>query len=300
MPILKIRNHLKSDSPAVYGTPPSLAEGELAYNERGLSVSDGSLGGSLFIGNGQTILTLVSSKRQVEVTGNQQVYGIKQFRDGIHIGQPGQEIVLPSGKGDPGEVLTMDAAGNAAVWKEPGSIAIKQIVLTEKTGDVVQNANEQRPNGFTVNPGEMAIISDPESGAVFIWGGGPGTFGSRSGHLPVTQTMLTPIGVKTEIATDTDIQTPTGGKVLSTDTVRTQLFRTDAPSGDQHVTVPKTIFEEKAAGDGNGKVVFLSDITAGATGKPISITAFGGSVIKGDSATELLKIENAVLDAGTY
>jgi hypothetical protein len=87
------------------GTPSSLAEGELAFQDPGGGPA------SLYVGSTPAaVLTLVSNTRQVEVAGSQNITGTKT----IAVGN------LKITGGSSSNVLTTDGAGNLSWSAAPG------------------------------------------------------------------------------------------------------------------------------------------------------------------------------------
>src|SRR5215468_3185835 len=90
------------------GAPPSLVIGEPAVAVSGAGVAE------LFVGDGMTVRTLVSSTRQVEIAGSQTITGAKTFTTA--------SFRLMGGS--VGYVLQTDGAGNMS-WapQSPGGLA---------------------------------------------------------------------------------------------------------------------------------------------------------------------------------
>lgn len=295
---IRIRSRLGSG--AAIGKPTVLKHGELAYNEAGATAVDKNSGGALFIGNGTRVLTLVSSERQVETTGNQLIHGVKRFYTGIALGDQALGYDFPVRRGQPGQRLQLNAAGNTLEWAPSTNLNIQRKVLTGTAGSLEDNLNAD-PTGLTVNQGELWIIFDQESDVTTIWSGGIGTFGSAAGFTPVTAQMFSKVGTLRQAASSADVQTGVSDVLMLTpQTAASDLFRTKPASGQQNVMVPVTIFREEIAGDGNGLVEFHNDVIFGTAGKGIKITAQGNSRLAGLTDADPLTMENVVLDAGTF
>ena len=297
MPIIKIKSRLTANNIG-QGTPPRLSAGELAYNENGLNPQDNNSGGSLSVGTGTRVKTLISSQRQVELAGDQTIVGVKTFRNGLRLGSTGNEFTLSANAGQPGQALRLNAQGDAAEWAQI-HIEVQSVVLAGTTGTVHGNINaETQP--LVIKDGQITFIEDTESGSSYAWVGSAGSYGAAAGEQPATITDVSFIGSSSRSGNVADLQAGVAnGDVVTQAMAISDLFRTDFLSGNQIVTTPVTIFQEKAAGDGAGKVEFHNDVTGGAVGSPIEIQMHGGT-IKGAAPAEMLTLDNVVLDAGTF
>lgn len=299
---IKIRSRLGPT--ALIGPPTTLAEGELAYNEAGLNNQDRFSGGALFIGNQKSnlgvnrVLTLVSSTRQVEVTGAQSITGVKTFTDSIIIGSGTAAYKFPLTIGAPGKVLKADTGGNV-IWDDALHQVINKLELTGTNGSPEDNLNAL-PGGLVVGPDDFYVILDQESGAAYIWSGGVGSFGTAGGFPAATASQFAKAGSVVEIADAPEVQAGIGDKVIPVYVAATELFRTNFASGNQVVTAPITTFKETSPGSGGGEVHFESDITLGEPNANVVVTAFSGSTIRGSSPTDLLVLEDVLIDAGTF
>ena len=97
------------------GAPASgTGAGQVTAGEPAVAISAAGVA-DLYIGDGAVVRTLVSSARQVEVTGDQSVAGDKTFTGTIVVADPTHFEI---GGGNDGDVLTTDGAGGHT-WEAP-------------------------------------------------------------------------------------------------------------------------------------------------------------------------------------
>lgn len=298
MPIIRIKSRL-NDTNTARGNPGFLYAGELAYNENGLTLTDEQAGGSLVIGNGVRVKVLVSSQRQVEITGSQTILGAKTFRNGVKIGATGNDFDIPPVRGQAGDVLRMNAAGDNTEWGNIGSIAVRYKTLHGRHGSPAANLNDDA-TGITVTPADLWVIQDTESGEAFLWTGGTGNFGGGPGQTPAPVTGLVSTGSKLKFATSAEVQAETDPQKAIAPDIAGLEFLLKNSSKPQQVKAPLIRFTEKSAGDGFGTVSFESGVHIGKSTKGVTVTAYGGSVLQGSGQNDPLTIKNVIIDAGTF
>lgn len=278
--------------------PASLAEGEPAYGSKGQNTDDEAAGGALYMGDGANVQTLISNTRQVELTGDQNVNGVKNFLGGLTMGPALTAINFPAAKGSAGQSMVMNAGSTALEFVTPGGVTVHSQTIGGTNGSPEANLNADA-TGLTVGPGQIWIVTDTESGIANIWTGGEGSFGTTSGGTAATAGMFTALGAAAQWATEAELIAGTvADKGISPAIAKLHLLHTDAAAGAQIVTVPTTTFQEKTAADGFGKVIFLSDLTMGAAGSGIAVS--GPDATLGGTAANPMTIDNAIIDGGTY
>lgn len=119
------------------------------------------------------VAVLVGPTRQVELSGNQTAAGIKTFR-ALRFGASGQEMALPTTRGAEGDALVLGAGGDIAWGGVQLSANAASIALPDGGGTVVAALNAAGP--FVIGPSDLVFITWEDS--VYVWSGGPGTFGT--------------------------------------------------------------------------------------------------------------------------
>jgi hypothetical protein len=180
------------------GAPASgTGAGQVTAGEPAVAISAAGVA-DLYIGDGAAVRTLVSSARQVEVTGDQNVAGEKTFTGQIVVADPTH---LDIGGGNDGDVLSTDGAG-ALVWIAPprGVIVSGTAPATPDPGDAWFNTTN---NELRVWNGSAWILPNVSVGAA-----APGTpsngklwYNTTTGVLSVyngtTSTWLPTTGSRT-------------------------------------------------------------------------------------------------------
>lgn len=147
------------------------AEPELLTGELGVDVLVAQPVLWVGINGSGDIAVLVGPTRQIELTGNQTIAGTKTFRS-LRFGASGQEMTLPTTRGEVGEAPILQADGEI-VW---GSVQLSAnaAAITLSGGSTVLEAfNESGPH--TIGQADLVFIT--WSNTLYVWSGGPGTFG---------------------------------------------------------------------------------------------------------------------------
>jgi hypothetical protein len=115
---------------------------------------------------------LVGPARQVELGAVDQVAaGTKTFR-GLSFGGAGVEAHLPAGRGAVGQALIQQAGGNVSWGSVQLSADVQSIALTGGSS-ITAAFNASGPHVI----GQSSLVFITWSEALYVWGGGPGTFG---------------------------------------------------------------------------------------------------------------------------
>lgn len=127
------------------GAPPSLTAGEIAYNRTAAAHATNPGPDDLYVGDGVGVHPLVSSSRQVELTGNQTITGEKTFS----VGAAGSLHVTG---GTNGQMITTNGAGVLAFTTVPGG-----------AGTVAVEANDPiTGDGTTGDPLEVTMATNAQ------------------------------------------------------------------------------------------------------------------------------------------
>ena len=299
MPILHIKNRTGANVAA--GKPTTLHVGELAYNEGGAVAADKAAGGALFVGgHGGSIKSLVSSARQVEVTGDQIITGKKHFKTGVAIGDPlANGYDLPVAIGNPGETLTVTAAGDVIDWAAAAGVVIKGRTVTGTTGTLEGDFNAAA-TPFVVETNKLYILHSTSMNKTFIWVGPVGEYGTAAGKTPVTPDMFIMLDSGAVWATVTEIADGTvSHKAIDPATARHGFVRTSNQVTKQVVRAGTTEFGTLT--DDSGALKLMGKVMLGSSiggVKPGKLEMAKDSTIYGANGN--YTINDAIIDCGTF